>query len=86
MVVFFDEYKMKKKVYNLNLKGFKCPIPVLKIAKKFKEINKGDILEVDTDDPKADSDIQELAKNIKIKILKKNNFDSHKMFFKLQKY
>ena len=40
--------------------------------KKFKEINKGDIIEVNTDDPKAEMDINELCKNIKIKILKKN--------------
>ena len=61
MLVFFDECNMKKKVYFLNLKGYKCPIPVLKISKKFKEINKGDILEVNTDDPKADKDILSVA-------------------------
>ena len=62
---------MKKKQKILNLIGFKCPIPVLKLAKKIKEIKVGDILEVKVDDPKADSDIEELVKNINIKILNK---------------
>lgn len=77
---------IKSKKYKLDLNGLKCPIPVLKISKKFKEINKGDILIVHTDDPKADKDIDELSKNIKIKILKKKNIDSRRMNFKLEKY
>ena len=59
---------IKSKKYKLDLNGLKCPIPILKISKKFKEINKGDILIVHTDDPKAEKDIDELSKNIKIKI------------------
>ena len=86
MLVFFDKCNMKKKVYFLNLKGYKCPIPVLKISKKFKEINVGDILEVNTDDPKADKDIQELCNNIKIKVLEMNSTKEKNMYFKLQKY
>ena len=42
---------MKKKQKILNLIGFKCPIPVLKLAKKIKEIKVGDTLEVKVDDP-----------------------------------
>ena len=86
MLVFFDECNMKKKVYFLNLKGYKCPIPILKISKKIKEIKKGDILEIDADDPKADEDIKELSNNIKIKILEMNSLDKKNMHFKLQKY
>ena len=43
---------------------------VLKLA-KIKEIKVGDILEVDVDDPKADNDIEQLVKNINIKLLNK---------------
>ena len=86
MLVFFDECKIKKKVYFLDLKGYKCPIPILKIAKKFKEIKKGDILEINTDDPKAGKDIKELSNNIKIKVLEKNSLNKDNMHFKLQKY
>ena len=83
---FFGEWKMKIKIYKLNLLGLKCPLPVLKISKKFKEINKGDIIIVDTDDPKADLDIENLTKNVNIKILKKNYLDGNKIHFRLEKY
>ncbi|MAI59417.1 MAG: hypothetical protein CMM92_00160 [Rickettsiales bacterium] len=75
---------MIKKIKLINLMGLKCPLPVLKIAKKIKEIKKGDIIEVKVDDPKAESDINELTKQIKIKIIKKikhNNF----MLFEIEK-
>lgn len=36
-------------MYKLNLQGLKCPVPVLKISKKFKDLKKGDILIVNTD-------------------------------------
>ena len=42
-----------------------------KVSKKIREINTGNILKVEVDDPKADNDFEELAKNINIKILKK---------------
>ena len=77
---------IKSKRYKLDLSGLKCPIPVLKISKKFKEIKKGDILIVSTDDPKAEKDIDELSKNINIRILNKKLLDSDKMNFKLEKY
>tara|TARA_B100000941_G_scaffold201678_1_gene146793 strand:+ start:294 stop:524 length:231 start_codon:yes stop_codon:yes gene_type:complete len=60
---------MSQKIYKLNLRGKKCPIPVLKISKKVKEIFTGDIIEVKTDDPKATYDLDQLSKNIQIKIL-----------------
>ena len=76
---------MKKKSLFLNLKGYKCPIPVLKISKKFKEINKGDILEVNTDDPKADKRYKRtFSNNIKIKVLENEFLKRKKMHFKLQ--
>ena len=83
---FFDEYKMKKKIYKLNLLGLKCPLPVLKISKIFKKINKGDIILVKTDDPKANLDIENLTKSVSIKILKKNYLDGNEIDFRLEKY
>ena len=62
---------MIKKQQKLDLIGYKCPIPVLKLAKKIKEIKVGDILEVNVDDPKADEDIKELVKNVNIKVIEK---------------
>ena len=62
---------MIKKPNFINLKGLRCPLPVLKIAKRIKDIKKGDYLEIEVDDPKAENDINELTKNIRIKIIKK---------------
>ena len=83
-IMFFFSIAMIKKIKLINLMGLRCPLPVLKIAKKIKEIKKGDIIEVKVDDPKAESDINELTKKIKIKIIKKikhNNF----MLFEIEK-
>ena len=83
-IIFFFSIAMIKKTKLMNLIGLKCPLPVLKIAKIIKEIKKGDIIEVKVDDPKAESDINELTKQIKIKIIKKikhNNF----MLFEIEK-
>ena len=77
---------MKVKTYKLNLYGMRCPLPILKISKKYKDINKGDVIIVMTDDPKADQDVENLTKNVKIKILKKNYLDSNKIHFRLEKY
>jgi tRNA 2-thiouridine synthesizing protein A len=75
---------MRKKQVKLDLIGFKCPIPVLKIAKNIKKINVGDILIVDVDDPKAENDIEELVQNIKIKVLDKVK-QTNKLTYKIEK-
>ena len=64
---------MLKKQVKLDLIGLKCPVPVLKLAKKIREINTGNILKVEVDDPKADNDFEELAKknNILIFLIEK---------------
>ncbi len=83
-IIFFFLTAMIKKTKLINLMGLRCPLPVLKIAKKIKEIKKGDIIRVKVDDPKAENDINELKKQIKIKIKKKikhNNF----MLFEIEK-
>ena len=75
---------MIKKTKLINLIGLRCPLPVLKIAKKIKEIKTGDIIKVKVDDPKAEKDISELNKQIKITIIKKiknNEF----MLFEIEK-
>ena len=42
----------------LNVKGLKCPIPVLKAEKMLKKLKTGDILEVLTTDPMAIKDFR----------------------------
>ena len=75
---------MGKVEYDLNLIGLKCPIPILKISKKFKEIKTGDIINAKCDDPKSENDINNLCKSIKIKLIKKT-IRKKSISFKLMK-
>ena len=75
---------MIKKTKLINLMGLRCPLPVLKIAKKIKEIRKGDIIKVKVDDPKAENDIYELNKQINITIIKKIKHNDF-MLFEIEK-
>ncbi len=40
-------------VQTLDLKGFNCPIPIVKTAKAFRELSSGDVVEVLVTDPGA---------------------------------
>ena len=53
---------MNNKIIKLDLLGLKCPLPVLKTAKKLKEISNNDVLMVRVDDESAEQDLQELCK------------------------
>ena len=75
---------MVKVEYNLDLIGLKCPIPVLKISKKLKEIKTGDIIIAKCDDPKSENDISNLCKSVRIKLIKKIN-KKESICFKLMK-
>lgn len=75
---------MIKKGKLIDLKGLRCPLPVLKIAKKINQINKGEFIEVEVDDPKAENDINELTKNIGIRIIEKKK-EKKFIFFKIKK-
>ena len=75
---------MIKKTKLIDLMGLRCPLPVLKIAIKIKEIRKGDIIKVKVDDPKAENDINELNKQIKITIIKKIKHNDF-MLFEIEK-
>lgn len=44
--------------YNLNALGLKCPQPVLKVAIKAKEMQSGDLLEIQADCPSFADDIK----------------------------
>jgi len=83
-IMFFFLNAMIKKIKLIDLMGLRCPLPVLKIAKKIKEIKKGDIIKVKVDDPKAEKDINELKKQIKIKIIKKIKHNDF-MLFEIEK-
>jgi tRNA 2-thiouridine synthesizing protein A len=42
----------------LDSRGYSCPDPIFLIADKMKEINAGQILKVDSDDPAAEEDVK----------------------------
>ena len=54
---------MKKKNIKLDLTGLKCPLPVLKTAKKIKEIENFQVLEIIIDDYSSVDDLRELCEN-----------------------
>jgi tRNA 2-thiouridine synthesizing protein A len=70
--------------YYLDLTGLKCPVPVLKISRKYKEIKVGDVINVKCDDPKSENDINNLCKSIRIKLIKKT-IEKKSICFKLKK-
>ena len=62
------------KVYDF--KGLKCPLPVLKTKRALKEVEKGEIIEIQADDPAANLDLKhfcEVSGNNLIKISKIEN-------------
>ncbi len=48
---------MPENVENLDLRGLKCPLPVLKADKAMRMLNDGDCLAIETTDPLAAIDI-----------------------------
>ena len=51
--------------------GLLCPLPVLKLRKRIKGINKGQVIKIFTDDPAAELDIPHFCNETNKKILKK---------------
>ena len=51
--------------------GLLCPLPVLRLRKKIKNLNKGEIIKIFTDDPAAELDIPHFCNEKKYKILNK---------------
>ena len=47
----------KREPIPYDLKGLKCPLPVIKTRKKMRSLASGDMLQVDTTDPLAGIDI-----------------------------
>jgi len=48
---------MSKPSINLDLKGLKCPLPVLKTRKAMEALSSGEVIEIVTTDPLAVIDI-----------------------------
>ena len=55
----------------LDTTGLLCPLPVLKLKKRIKNINKGEVIKIFTDDPAAELDIPHFCNETNNNILKK---------------
>lgn len=64
----------------LDSTGLLCPLPVLKIRKKLKEMQKGDILRVIADDPAAIVDIPHYCHESGNKILRQDISDEEQIY------
>ena len=49
--------------------GLYCPMPIANTAKKLRELEVGQVLEVLADDPAAEADIRSLAKRLEQEIV-----------------
>tara|TARA_A100001011_G_C14273577_1_gene828128 strand:- start:955 stop:1218 length:264 start_codon:yes stop_codon:yes gene_type:complete len=64
-------------IYDMNIAdeidatGLLCPLPVLKLKKRIKSINKGQVIKIFTDDPAAELDIPHFCTETNHKILNK---------------
>jgi tRNA 2-thiouridine synthesizing protein A len=52
---------MEAAPFKLDLKGLKCPLPVLKTRRKMRDLQSGNLLEVETTDPLASIDIPHMC-------------------------
>ena len=55
--------------YYLDTKGYECPIPVLKTAKRIKKLKKNDLITVESDDPLSQYDFKNYCEENNFKII-----------------
>ena len=55
--------------YYLDTKGYECPIPVLKAAKRIKKLKKNDLITVESDDPLSRYDFKNYCEENNFKII-----------------
>ena len=55
--------------YYLDTKGYECPIPVLKTAKRIKKLKKNDLIIVESDDPLSQYDFKNYCEENNFKII-----------------
>ncbi|MBL7178606.1 MAG: sulfurtransferase TusA family protein [Desulfobacterales bacterium] len=69
-----------KRIITLDVKGLYCPMPVLKTRKMFDSLKIGDILQVITNAPATESDLQNWARSTGQKIVGIQRQDSEISF------
>ena len=63
---------MNNKIIKLDLLGLKCPLPILKTAKKLKEMCKNELLMVRADDESVEQDLEHLCKKQNFHLVEKS--------------
>lgn len=63
-------------MHHLNLMGLNCPIPVLKTKKFLATIESGEEVEISTDDPASELDLQEFCRKTGNKLIMQTLHDN----------
>lgn len=71
---------MEKPVTRLDLRGLKCPLPVLKARKAMQSLSSGDRIELETTDPLAVIDIPAFCSENGHTLLETQEFEDHHLF------
>ena len=71
---------MEKSVTKLDLRGLKCPLPVLKARKAMQALAPGDRIELETTDPLAVIDIPAFCNENGHTLLETQELDEHHVF------
>lgn len=69
----------------MDLKGLKCPLPIVKVSQQMKKMNIGQVLVAETTDPGAHADFPAYAKSSGNEILKIEKGDVSKFYIKKAK-
>ncbi|MEL6750872.1 MAG: sulfurtransferase TusA family protein [Pseudomonadota bacterium] len=68
-----------------DLRGYRCPLPVLKLRARMKKLPVGAVVEVLTDDPLAALDIPALCQEVGHGLLEQNVVDGDEMRFLVER-
>lgn len=68
-------------VESLDLTGLSCPMPIVKVSKKMKELNPGDIVDALTSDPGALTDFPAWARTSGNEIIQTDTEGSNTRFY-----
>ena len=70
----------EKAITKLDLKGLKCPLPVLKAGKVMRSLGVGDLLELTTTDPLAVIDIPAFCNENGHQLIDAAEYETHHCF------
>jgi tRNA 2-thiouridine synthesizing protein A len=69
----------------LDCKGLSCPMPMMKLAKAFKELNSGEVLEMLGTDPGTKSDLPKWCEKTGNKMIEGNDLGGGVFRYLIQK-